>query len=116
MQNGLPNNKPIQINTFNFRLGKNSYLPRMTPVTKKIPVQKSPVTKQMTKKAQVTKKNHHQAAPNPMIPMRSQKRERSKEITDFMNTTERSCLRMNNVGKGMVTQKNYPRGIPTESL
>jgi hypothetical protein len=70
----------------------------------------------MTKKASVTKKNHPQAATNPMIQMKSQEKERTKEITDSMNTTERSCSRTNNVKKGMVIQKNCPRGVPTELL
>ena len=119
LQNEIPKNRSIQINTrfynFNCRVGKNSYLPKRTPVTNKV-TKKLPVTKQMTKKAPVTKKNHPQAAPNPMILMKSQERERTKEIMDSMNTTEQSCLRTNNVEKGMVTQKNCPRGIPTELL
>ena len=70
-------------------------------VTKKLPV-----TKQMTKRAPaVTKKNHPQVAPNLMIQMKSQEKERTKEIMDFMNTTDQFCLRMNNVEKGMVSQK-----------
>ena len=106
---------------FIFRLGKNSYLPRKTPVTKKSPVtrkvtKKTQVTRKVTKKTLVTKKNHPRAAQNLMIQTKSQERERTKEITDSMNTTERSCLRTKNVEKGMVTQKNCPRGIPTELL
>ena len=85
------------------------------PVTKKV-TKKLLVTKQMTKKAPVTKKNHPQAAPNLMILMKSQEKERTKEIMDFMNTTDQFCLRMNNVEKGMVSQKNCLRGIPTELL
>ena len=84
-------------------------------MTKKV-TRKILATKKVTKKRLVTKKNHLQAAPNPTIQMKSQERERTKEIMDSMNTTERSCLRTKNVENGMVTQKNCPRGIPTELL